>query len=82
MQRALEDLLEGLLSGWLTGLRHRAPDEDTSVVGGRSENGAEFGVRPGYGPDGAVVPAEGFGQLVCRVVYVEDLDGFVGGAGG
>ena len=57
------------------------PDKDFAVVGGGGEDVAEFGVRPGDLPDGAVVPAEGFDETVVVAVDFEDFDGAVGGAG-
>lgn len=58
-----------------------APDEDATVVGGRGENGAIFGVRPGDTPDCSLMPFECFQWAVLVAVDFEELDRLVGGAG-
>ena len=52
-----------------------------TIVGGGSEESAEFGVSPAHTPNCAFVAAKGFGEVVFVTIDFEDLDCFIAGAG-
>lgn len=72
--------VEGEFVDALPGAVLFAPDEDATVVGGRGEDGAVFGMGPGDTPDGAFMPFECFRQAVLVAVDFEHFDRLVGGA--